>query len=538
MMEQGNEVIIEPVYGEGPLPYYPVVTDKKDKKVVAKIFKLPERVIPVIFLPGVMGSNLKNKKGDSVWQADSNTSLALLSWIGKGANKRKKILNPADTSVFEGGDIQAEGPKERAMFKSRRERGWGEVVAMSYGSFLPWLQEALNDHDTMIVNKISGSDKKTLREELMTKNLAAEKGESCLTEGEVALSYKYFFPVHAMGYNWLQSNLDSANIIKTRIETVIQFYQTMGYQCETVILVTHSMGGLVARCCSELLGGNKNILGIVHGVMPDSGSPMAYKRMKTGEAGKTGWVIGSNGAEMTAVLAQAAGPLQLLPGFAYGPGWLHIDGITSLPVSDPYREIYLQRTAWWGLCEERFINPENKAMDKKLQEKDWHAFEDIINNKVKTFIEDLRGNYHRNTWMFYGNDGERFPSYDVINWKDVSSVGYKNVDSEKIAREGVIFYPSDVNNQTARIAGLITGDDTHQYKKFILSAPTAKGDGTVPVRGALFNSSGLKSQIGLSVDHEGAYKDDLSMNSRWFTLRAVLKIAQEIRNTGLAYVDE
>jgi triacylglycerol esterase/lipase EstA (alpha/beta hydrolase family) len=69
-----------------------------------------------------------------------------------------------------------------------------------------------------------------------------------------------------------------------------------GRKCEKVILVTHSMGGLVARYYSELLDGDfgqKNILGIVHGVMPDRGAPMAYKRMKAGEAVPVGLVIGA-----------------------------------------------------------------------------------------------------------------------------------------------------------------------------------------------------------------------------------------------------
>ncbi|GAA3903953.1 alpha/beta hydrolase [Gibbsiella dentisursi] len=537
-MSENNEIIIEPVYGEGPLPYYPVVTDRKDKNVVAKIYKRPERVIPVIFLPGVMGSNLKNENGDAVWLANSTTSWDLLTWIGKNADQRKKILNPDSTSVFNGGNIEPEGAKERVMFKSRQDRGWGEVAAMSYGTFLPWLQDALNDHDSMIVNKMSNNGKKTLREELMDMNLNAEKGESSLTDSEVALSYKYLFPVHAMGYNWLQSNLVSAEIIKKRIEKTIQDYQSMGYKCEKIILVTHSMGGLVARCCSELQGGNKDILGIVHGVMPDSGSPMAYKRMKTGEAGRTGWVIGSNGAEMTAVLAQSPGPLQLLPGFAYGPHWLRIDGMVSLPKSDPYKEIYLERRAWWGLCEERFINPENKEMDKNQFDDDWDIYKDLITNYVKPGIEDLRTHYHKNTWMFYGNNGSKFPSYSTINWKGVSGVKYKDSDNQKITSDGVIFYPPEVNNKTTRIAGLMTDEDAHLYKKFTLLPPDADGDGTVPVRGAVFNAPGLKSQIGLSVDHEGAYKDDESMDSRRFTLRAVLKIAQEIKETGLAYADE
>ena len=88
---------------------------------------------------------------------------------------------------------------------------------------------------------------------------------------------------------------------------------------KTVILVTHSMGGLVARQYSEKMNGRDTILGIVHGVMPDLGSPAAYRRMKTGERGVVGAVIGADAANLMPVLAQSPGPLQLLPGKAYGP---------------------------------------------------------------------------------------------------------------------------------------------------------------------------------------------------------------------------
>jgi triacylglycerol esterase/lipase EstA (alpha/beta hydrolase family) len=141
----------------------------------------------------------------------------------------------------------------------------------------------------MLKNKTSKNGSLTLRERLMDKPLGAEIGESNLTSDEVALSYQYLFPVHAVGYNWLQSNVDSAQALAGRIDKIIGDYKASGRKCEKVILVTHSMGGLVARYYSELLDGDfgqKNILGIVHGVMPDRGAPMAYKRMKAGEAGR------------------------------------------------------------------------------------------------------------------------------------------------------------------------------------------------------------------------------------------------------------
>ncbi len=110
----------------------------------------------------------------------------------------------------------------------------------------------------------------------MDKPLGAETGESPLTTEEVALSYQYLFPVHAVGYNWLQSNMDSAQALADRIEKIIGDYKASGRKCEKVIPVTHSMGGLVARYYSELLDGEfgqKKILGYCTRGDAGSGGP-------------------------------------------------------------------------------------------------------------------------------------------------------------------------------------------------------------------------------------------------------------------------
>jgi pimeloyl-ACP methyl ester carboxylesterase len=518
-------------------PLYKVIATPKEKEQWAKLFKMPDRVIPVVFLPGVMGSNLMNPDdGKPVWTV--NGEISMLSWIGSGPAKRKKLLDPSKTVIDPSGKIETEDAQERQLFKSRRERGWGEVGAMSYGTFLPWLQKALNDNQKMVQNKISNNGWLTLRETLLNKALGAETGESNLTPDEVALSYQYLFPVHAVGYNWLQSNVDSAKALAVRIEKIIDDYKASGRKCEKVILVTHSMGGLVARHYSEMLKGNENILGIVHGVMPDLGSPMAYKRMKAGEAGTTGLVIGSNGAAMTAVLAQSPGPLQLLPGKGYGMGWFHVEGLKQpLPQADPYTEIYTQRSAWWGLCEERFINPENKKMDKAQLDKDWLSFKNIVFTDVQTFVEDLNGHYHNNTYAFYGNDGKKYPSYAELHWRVVSGGNTPEAYRSQVSEQGEIFYPADKFNQTIRYATLKTPDLGYVIDKYQLSPPAEDGDGTVPVRAAVISSLGLKAQLGVGVDHEGAYKSDNTMDARWFTLRSIIKIAEQVKNTGLAYHD-
>jgi len=167
-------------------------------------------------------------------------------------------------------------------------------------------------------------------------SLQAELGETPLTKEEIALSYRYRFPVHVCGYNWLDDNAHSATHLNVRIRNIINRYRKEGKRCEKVILVTHSMGGLVARYSSEVLGIRSLIFGIVHGVMPSLGAAAVYRRMKSGTENSgegalgflkglaTSAALGSDGAEMTAVLSSAPGPLQLLPTAEYGNHWLKI----------------------------------------------------------------------------------------------------------------------------------------------------------------------------------------------------------------------
>ena len=243
-----------------------------------------------------------------------------------------------------------------------------------------------------------------------------------------------------------------------------------------------------------------------------------------------------HGAEMTAVMAQSPGPLQLLPGTAYGKGWLSIEGVEKpLPNSEPYTEIYTRRSAWWAMCEDRFINPDNKILDKPKLEKDWLNYDLLITNKVRPFIDSLHGHFHKNTYAFYGNDGKKYPSYGSLRWLDISSKNISDAYKEKISGKGAIFSPTYLHNKTTRLVGMTTGDKGKLYRKFKLSSPEDAGDGTVPVSAAVIESPNLMSQLGVSVDHEGAYGTENTQDARWFTLRSILKIAQAVNDTGLAY---
>ncbi|MCH0622672.1 hypothetical protein KW894_30650, partial [Klebsiella pneumoniae] len=78
-------------------------------------------------------------------------------------------------------------------------------------------------------------------------------------------------------------------------------------------------------------------------------------------------------------------------------GWLKINSKEtqlSLPVADPYEEIYLNKTAWWRLCEQDLLLDDTRV--------EWNKYEKTISNIVKKFIEKLNGKYPPQNWLFYG----------------------------------------------------------------------------------------------------------------------------------------
>lgn len=79
---------------ESILRGHSIVMDAKEKDAKAVIYKTPDRVIPITFLPGVMGSNLMTKNGngpsDALWRLDGNKSVS--KWFFRGPKDRRQKL--------------------------------------------------------------------------------------------------------------------------------------------------------------------------------------------------------------------------------------------------------------------------------------------------------------------------------------------------------------------------------------------------------------------------------------------------------------
>lgn len=513
----------------------------------AQCLMVPDRTIPVIFVPGVMGSNLiqRGSKSKSAikWRLDSPGTA--LFWADKDAKFRKQYLNAAGMEVDQSGAIPQ---GTRLPDEELRRRGWGEVGALSYAEALVWLETALNDFD----DPHSGQ-----RVQLMRDALGAELGEKLLARDEVALSYRYRFPVYACGYNWLDDNANSAKRLGRRIDEVLERYRAERKRVEKVIIVTHSMGGLVARYCSEALGYRDRIFGVVHGVMPAIGAPAVYRRLKSGTENTGGGIkefvegwfgskaLGENAAEMTAVLSGAPGPLQLLPTPEYGNAWLKIkDGTKehSLPQQgDPYGEIYTVRGKWWSMCDDTLINPLNDEQNPKKRQAqidaDWAAFEDVIRTTVKRFHKTIEQRYHITTHAFCGASDD-FKAYGSVTWhgdggswlrgdRRSDFLGARHLDASELTTKRTV-------------AANLEGDGwlRAENQTYRISSPDEPGDGTVPRRSGLAPRPHCKGFLLVGLGHEPAYKASKgadNLRACRFTLRAIVKIAQQVQHSSLKY---
>lgn len=367
-------------------------TPQQDKRPQCARF-LPKRVLPIIFLPGIMGSNLRmsaqrqeelHQSDNIAWKPDILGPTNIGSASNDSASTRQLRLDPLQTTVDiydpagpadVSGDVRhsnvklAKGfqsptltddpsalPNGRTAAQKARARGWGEVYFKSYGELLQHLESRLNNtfsdgklrpewRDVVDVDPhLSWRADRSLPQQPLTEDDIRKVASGC------------WFAVYAFGYNWLQSNGDSAKIVARRINRLMDDLNQSGYECNQVIVVTHSMGGLVGRALVHPKYGNlqDKVLGIVHGVMPAIGAPAAYRRMRAGfedfgmmsgvEASIGAKVAGNCGDEVTAVLANAQGGLELLPTESYGNGWLRVRhngrDLDAWPKQgDPYSEI-------------------------------------------------------------------------------------------------------------------------------------------------------------------------------------------------------
>ncbi len=539
----------------------------------------PNTVVPIIVVPGIMGTNLRakrhprlgriederNKKvkpGQPVWRPPNGARDGLRAsknWDTYTAKDRQLLLDPATLEVDDSGPIGTPDPDDGYVLTERemRERGWGQVHADSYGVLLYALQ--------MRLNQTFGFDeqgKKRFVKQHWKDVMACDPQQwgiremASMNESELVRQAQNYYPVYAVGYCWLQDCKTSSELLEKRILSIIESWTKAKRRCSKVILVTHSMGGLVARACAQRIP--DKIAGVIHGVMPALGAPVAYRRLASGTetvalgssplenfaASRIAKILGTSAEKTTPVLATSPGALELLPNHLYPHPWLHVRVIKPGTGSErathaannvsaryqtkaydalhfpnannqnPY-DLYRDMTSWFRPINPAFADPAGKYSIK------FGGIETAIKNAINTaedFHRQLGNYYHPNTYAFYGEDVEKL-SFGQIRWVAFQRTGASTVLTP--ANLAAAHYVGETSTGQRRV--MVEGKTE---LRFAPELQDARGDGTVPYQsGAGVNGKVKQVFATKGYDHQGSYNNnDMLM----LTLRLISKIVQEI----------
>ncbi|MGZ4819084.1 MAG: esterase/lipase family protein [Terriglobales bacterium] len=521
------------------------------------LFTLPSsKVVPVIVVPGIMGTNLRAAKkpgeqpnsilkpGDKAWRPPNGPGesiMAVYEWRNRNAGVRQKILDGKTLEVDDGGDIHL-SPDARNYGTTEsevRERYWGEVYWDSYGKLLFNLQVRLNHtFETDALDNVRVVCRHWRDVIACDPALWGVRTIKKITEKELEKHAGYYYPVYACGYNWLESCEESANRLRDRIEKTIAFWTQRKRECNKVIVVTHSMGGLVARACAKQIP--DRILGVIHGVMPALGAPVCYRRIACGTEGSSpsngkganaisGYSaeIFGNRPELTMpVMSTSPGPLELLPNHIYPQRWLQVGmrsrvnnkdvtrDLVHLPTGNPY-DLYRDTKSWYRLIDINFVDPAKHYLGGQSE----------IASVVRTAIEQaerfhrevLDTYYHPNTYAFYGADWDHM-SFGTVQWV-ARDPGTGAVFTEANLRGATLAGPPETVGRRIKVEGKTILD-------FAPADQDAKGDGTVPSQSGAGPLGKVRQLFEIrGLDHQDAFNNEAV---QLLTQHLVVKLVQEL----------
>jgi pimeloyl-ACP methyl ester carboxylesterase len=352
---------------------------------------LNSRVVPIVFVPGVMGTRLDIEGAASDWDPDDTTEMA--GWLL--VSRRRKMrgvdfrargtlltgLSGFDSGNKAGNEIAARPrlrqialdqmnprPASRgqssAIIQFWQKRGWGEVVWNFYGQVLMEMAEQLNPGNG---------------------------------DGELR-------PVYAAGYDWRQSSADSAATLIARVNEVLSKHPL----AKQVILVTHSMGGQVTRAALQR-GLEPKVLGVIHTVIPADGAVVAYRRFLTGvrkEFNESEFgldqILGKLPLEYALMQSVLRGPTELLPSDSYPEAFLHLKaGITNKFLPDIFAEY--QKTEAPGILFKQG-GQANSEVDSTIRATDVENLRARF-REAGVFTRSIAGRVHPRTFLMFG-DGQ------------------------------------------------------------------------------------------------------------------------------------
>lgn len=556
-MNEPTRPLLDPTVGRDGTLHAKSVTTSENFKIRGLVTVPSRYVIPVIFVPGIMGSNLRAKlspsereknqvlaPGEPAWRMPNGKIAGVTEasvWKKRSPARRQLHLDGSTLEVDDGGEIEI--PPCSIDPKEMRKRGWGEVHSGSYGDLLFELQNHLDR--TFRPDALGKRHIRNHWQRIMAcdpKRWGWHKLDA-VTEAELEKYARFQYPVYAVGYNWLESCAKSADRLEKRIGEIIAYWADRKHVCTQVILVTHSMGGLVARACAKRIP--DKIAGVIHGVMPALGAPICYRRIACGTessspnngitanivAGKFAEIAGETPEATTAVMATAAGVLEMLPNHLYPGPWLFAsisrpsnmgDGKRELvehlrlPTGNPY-DLYRDTDSWYRLINPTLADPAEKYKGKIVLLNE--AISTAINAAEHFHTTILDTYYHPHSYAYYGADPEHL-AYGKIHWVAHQS-GHQTV------------HPTTGEMLSAKAVGhRPNGGRTVEVQKGVMlcfapETQDAPGDDTVPSQSGAGPDGKVKQTFRTrGFGHKDSYKD---VSMLMLTQHLIVKIVQGIK---------
>jgi hypothetical protein len=226
--------------------------------------------LPIVFLPGVMGSRLRFPNSGRFWDPDSK--FRMLEWVPvplfNTPDKLARLIHRDEPALV----IDDESP---VLADDERGFGWEGVAGAFYVPFLRFLRQRFPDS-----------------------------------------------PVRALGYDWRQDIALLGDDFTGRLGDLLA-----ADRAGRAVLVTHSMGGLVVRWALKHSPGLEGqVAGVVHLFQPVLGAVVLYRRFFTGaRLGLDGglsdlpflWILGDSPGHFAGNMCGLPGAMQLLPAPGY-----------------------------------------------------------------------------------------------------------------------------------------------------------------------------------------------------------------------------
>ena len=238
------------------------------------------KIVPIMFLPGIMGSRLQNSEsGKTIWDPDKTSYMIGLSW--KNVSDKQDLLGI--TNAPEAVPIT-------------------EPAKNLFGKSKPYTTEQLDRNYAAIASGFYDTLLKTVETQLRNQET------------------KHIYPVYVCAYDWRQDiSAIAAKDVKNVYDKIKEEQET-----DELIIITHSMGGLVAR---EFLRQNpqaaQKIKAVIHGVQPVQGAVQFYAYFKCGARHFSPWwdipgtilgnILGASKKDFAALCSDIPGALELAP---------------------------------------------------------------------------------------------------------------------------------------------------------------------------------------------------------------------------------